>query len=314
LTESCCAGLEAFLATRDNIYIARQRHISTRGGSENALDGGTILGVTIVIGGGGGGSGGTTPPTPPTPHSSIIEVDCDAQAAANSSAVMSRLTNFRSAGFTDFVNNYQNVDVEYGYALNYINGNYVPGQIRTDNLSDYVGIQITQNITVATAHNHPTNNPPSIYDAWSLASYNSDPNFSNYKTNYVILPNGNIYALYIEDAAKAHTFAHNHTEEELIGEFLYHYSEISLWCQGITAEERHMYATTMVLSSCNSGIVMIKKETNGFRQKGVELNVPLTWPPIPHYTLTTINFNYEKDFFIANYYSLVGCFATQKME
>lgn len=119
--------------------------------------------------------------------------------------------------------------------------------------------------THSTIHSHPNNTPPSGLDLINTAKWASECN--NYQYSY-IYTNGIIYALYVEDAAKARSFyLANKDKASAAGSttmFVENTDLAESWdnaygcLNDLTKNEKHMMALAEVMRKHDSGMQLLK--------------------------------------------------------
>lgn len=160
-------------------------------------------------GGGGGGSadvGVTNPPKEVEPRL----MDCSELGIESASRANDLWVKFERADIENqYLNYYQDKDIEYGLALllDTIRGSCRFSDLATG-IEDYVNIQYKcgeNEICYGTIHNHPSSKCPSIQDLWSLIK---KCNKSKGKSRHSIIAakNGTILDLQIVDTTKAYSF------------------------------------------------------------------------------------------------------------
>lgn len=214
----------------------------------------TLYGIGCDEGGGG------DPPPPPDPCS-------DAQPSANRATTLSQ-----NSTYTTSKGNIQNAasdgnehSVTFGKDAN---GNVTASAITTGGTS---GGNVDQNWPGAFSdiHNHPNDQPPSPGDMYNLISL--DQNHSGWNTRFVITPDGSVYALVIISLNTATTFVSNYPSinlgfgpdfpDAINDDFIdAKNSALSQGFNNLIAEEMAM---AFVLDKYNSGIALLKQDSNG---------------------------------------------------
>lgn len=139
----------------------------------------------------------------------------------------------------------------------------------------FIDAKITPN-TVASLHNHTGPMPPSAGDVYSLIEANAI--HSLYTTKFVVTPDGTNYAIAVTDAVAAQNFTLKYpksekkgfnpqfTESKVDGYSLfdeYQYAVIYFQGENYSKLEANEAALAYILDSFNSGVALLKMDTDG---------------------------------------------------
>lgn len=228
--------------------------------------------------GSGSGSDITEPPANEKPQVAT-EVECSGQAAANSNGALNRLSQFMNVGLQDqFIERYKDAGEEHGATLNY---NSQTGTFVMDNTFASNGnkreVVMTYKVgedekSVASVHNHISGAGPSPTDVITTAQVNEHTG-GEYTTSFVIAGDGTIYALQVEDAAKAKIFYEIYKDENkkqaLKNEYVSLATAIQEDCPSIDFKDIFIYTIAYQLNVHDTGIKLLVKDpdSGAFKQK-----------------------------------------------
>lgn len=120
----------------------------------------------------------------------------------------------------------------------------------------------------AAIHNHPNGTPMSAGDIYAAVSLNTlRPNFT---TTFLVLPDGSMYALVVTDLEAAKAFVTDYPADQLPGyspefpNFIFDQIEaIQTSDMTYTSIEGKTKAISIILDKYNSGITLLKQDSNG---------------------------------------------------
>jgi len=131
----------------------------------------------------------------------------------------------------------------------------------------------------ADIHNHPNNAKPSTQDLYNLVR--TRQNHENYNTRFVLMKNGEVYALTITDYAQASNFIANYplTEYNIDTVKYYDFPENlrnqmydihdELISQDYNDLDANCFALAEILNKNNTGIALLKYENNSFKRQSI---------------------------------------------
>lgn len=126
----------------------------------------------------------------------------------------------------------------------------------------------------ADIHNHSNNSRPSTGDLYKLV--NLHQNFENLTTRFVLMGNGELYALTITDYSKAVSFVQkypfNYNENEFPETLLLKMLDLqnALTSQGYSLLEAQCFSFANILNSHDSGLALLKYENNSFKRQSID--------------------------------------------
>lgn len=152
------------------------------------------------------------------------------------------------------------------------NGEILKTNINTSNSSTFCIPNSSMSNSIADLHNHPNSGRPSEGDLYSLIDLAG--RYNGYDTRYILFPNGDVYALVIDDYTKASTFAANNPKtinpdstksgtfpEVIQGQMLDLYD--NLVRQNFSPLDADLYSFVNVLTDCDTGLSLLKKGSDG---------------------------------------------------
>ena len=229
-----------------------------------------------------GSGGGYNPNTPPYPSCTKCkqpvnqcrcpkEIDCDAVSANNGSNTSYHWYQFTKLDIeSTFLNKYRNANVEWSISLNEIQENtFITTDVQTNNQSQQVNTRY-EPTTIAAVHNHPSGNPPSYKDVFTLI--NMYEQHQKFQYHFVAPKNSNfIYCLYLTDFEKAQKLKNKYKENPT--SFQEKEKELLRWLISngggeFPESEFAAYALAGVLQQEDAGIVLLQLNgtTGEFKQ------------------------------------------------
>lgn len=152
------------------------------------------------------------------------------------------------------------------------NGEILKTNIITSNSPSFCVPNTSMSNSIADLHNHPNSGRPSEGDLYNLIDLAGRPN--GYDTRYILLPNGDIYALVIDDYTKASTFAANHPKiinpdptknvsfpKAIEDQMLDLYD--NLVRQYFSPLDADLYSFVNILTDFDTGVSLLKKGSDG---------------------------------------------------
>lgn len=128
----------------------------------------------------------------------------------------------------------------------------------------------------ADIHNHPNNSKPSTRDLYYLV--NSHQNYEKLNTRFVLMGNGELYALTITDYSKAASFIAKYPLEEnppgffdfpkILSDEMFEIHD-ALVIQNYSDLDANCFALAHILNNNNTGLALLKYENNSFKRQSI---------------------------------------------
>jgi hypothetical protein len=222
------------------------------------------------------------PPSSGTPsdYTNPIKDPC-AQATKN---VAEANTLSQNKNFLDAVKDIQTASADDGneHSISFgrtSDNEIIKSEIKTDGKGGQTSVYTGLENYYADIHNHPNNAKPSTRDLYGLVR--TRQNHENYNTRFVLMANGEVYALTITDYAQASNFIAKYplTEYKINNVSFYDFPESltfdmdnirnALVLQDFKDLDADCFALAEILNKNNTGITLLKYENNTFKRQSI---------------------------------------------
>lgn len=231
---------------------------------------GEIPEVIITVPGTGGTGGNPDPPLPPTttvPNPNNPNDPCNkAKAGSQKATDLSKNAKFGTAK-QGVLNSYNQNGGENGVAF---------GTNSPDGPLESTGVQVLDEhngkinnpypYPVGNIHNHPSTNPPSAGDVYSLISLNNV--YPTFQTMYVVASNGSTYALVVTNSGLFESFISNYPPKSTPYGPIFptavndEYNDIA-FDSNTSNQQGYENALSYILDKYNAGVALTKMDSNG---------------------------------------------------
>lgn len=218
-----------------------------------------------IFGGFGSGAAGGVPSPPSYPQTEedpyeIKKIRCNRVAMDWKMEYMYSFSRFKEKGLMFFIDNFKNKPVEYGYGIVGTEDNGIVGKLTPPGTSGNVEINIEcgdGNYTLAYAHNHTDDSPPSSADLLALAK-GHELTGGNFTTLLAVTNYNKHYALQVCDPTRIRDFIEKYENNK---EFLDNYfdSLIPIFRDDVTSDrmndnEASIFAFAAMLDRFETGV------------------------------------------------------------
>ncbi|MFM2393163.1 MAG: hypothetical protein RLZZ546_1145 [Bacteroidota bacterium] len=213
----------------------------------------------------------------PSDYTNPIKDPC-AQAAKN---VAEANTLSQDKNFIDAVKEIQTASADDGneHSISFgrtRDNEIIKSEIKTDGKSGQTSVYTGLENYYADIHNHPNNAKPSTRDLYGLVR--TRQNYENYNTRFVLMANGEIFALTITDYSKASNFIAKYPETKDANGFydfpanlrdeMYNIRD-ALVLQDFEDLDANCFALADILNKYDAGIALLKYENNTFKRQSI---------------------------------------------